>query len=346
LTSFFGDKIFYGWAVVFAGLVISIMGIGSRYCFGVFLKPLEADFGVSRISSSGIFSLYMLLSSFIAVLGGWALDRYGPRKVVLLMATFSGLSFILTSLTSAPWQLFITYSLILSLGTGPTYGLSNSTSARWFVKKRGLVIAITSSGGGAGAIILAPFAAYLVSQFGWRTAFIIFGCILFIVMAASGAVMKKDPADIGQLPDGDEISRPPQTASETDRPATTLNFSLSQACRMHQLWFLGFNWVFLSLSLHMVFVHIVPYAMDAGLSAMDASLVISLIGVANIPGRLVVGIFIRPHLRFPVGRGRYCHHRIYWRYFRDAQSWRHHGGHVGCLGNRGSDRPCRGGIRL
>jgi len=71
--SFLKDKIFYGWLIVAAGFLIGFIGMGTRYSYGVFLKSLEMDFGMSRAATSGIFSIYMLLCCLIAVAGGWAI---------------------------------------------------------------------------------------------------------------------------------------------------------------------------------------------------------------------------------------------------------------------------------
>ena len=148
---------FYGWVIVGSGFVMSVIGIGSRYCYGVFLQSLEVEFGITRMATSSIFSIYMLLCSMVAIFGGWAMDRYGPKRVGIFMATFTGLSFFLTSQASSAWQLFITYSLLFSLGNGAMYTIVNSTVSKWFVKKRGLVVGITSSGGVVGTFVMAPF---------------------------------------------------------------------------------------------------------------------------------------------------------------------------------------------
>jgi len=122
-------------------------------------------FGITRGAVSGVFSVYMLLCCLLAILGGWAMDRYGPRKVGVFMGTLTGLSFLLTSLAWAPWQLLITYSLLLALGTGPLYAVVNATTSRWFVKKRGLAVGFTSAGGGVGTIFIAPFSTFLILSF-------------------------------------------------------------------------------------------------------------------------------------------------------------------------------------
>ena len=76
------QRIFYGWVIAVTGLVISLIGLGARYSFGVFFKSLEAEFALTRGATSSIFSIYMLLCCVFAILGGWALDKYGPKKYV------------------------------------------------------------------------------------------------------------------------------------------------------------------------------------------------------------------------------------------------------------------------
>ncbi len=289
IFSFLKDRLFYGWIIIAAGLLIALIGLGTRYSFGVFLKSIESEFGVSRGATSGIFSAYMLFCGLLSILGGWALDRYGPRKVAFVMASFTGLSLLLTSQAKAAWQLFITYGLLLSLGTGPVYTVVNSTASRWFRKKRGFAVGITSSGGGVGAIILAPFASYLVSSFDWRTAFVVLGLVSWIVMASMSLLLIKDPIDMGLWPDGVK-SEPLQTGTQTkESKAGPADYTVVQASKMSPFWLLGLTWVFISLSLHLIFVHAVPYAVDMGISPMDAAVMLSLIGAANIVGRLVIG---------------------------------------------------------
>ncbi len=283
------NKIFYGWIVIGAGFLFSVIGIGMRYSFGVFIKSIEMDFFLSRAATSSIFSIYMLLCSLMAILGGWAMDRYGPRRIGVFMGMFTGLSLLLTSLAHSSWHLFITYSLLLALGTGPIYGIVNTTASRWFVKKRGFVVGITSSGGGVGAIVFAPFATYLISGFDWRVAFIVLGLISLVGIVAISLFLVRDPADMGLLPDGVIAVPRQETPLRKNRENQSPDISLGQACRMSQFWLLGFIWLFLSLSLHMIFVHIVPYAVGMGISPMNAAYIISLMGIANIPGRLVIG---------------------------------------------------------
>ena len=289
IRSFLKNRFFYGWLIVGAGFLISCMGFGARYSFGIFLKSLEADFGVSRGATSSIFSVYMLICSFVTILGGWASDRYGPRKVGLFMGTFTGLSLLMTSLTTDVWQLFITYSLLLSLGTGAIYTVVNTTSSRWFVRKRGLVVGITSSGGGLGIIAVAPLATFLISNFAWRTAFIVLGLLSWSLMAASSLILRKEPSDMGLFPDGIKPDPSQADIRKSEGGVKPGDLTLRKAFHMSHFWMIGAIWVLMSLSLHMILVHLVPHTVDMGISAMDAAFLLSLIGFFNILGRLVIG---------------------------------------------------------
>ena len=130
--------------------------MGIRLSFGVFFKSIEIEFSLTRAETAGIFSSYMVLCSISSVLGGLVLDRYGPRLVSISIGFFTGASLLLTSRVSSPWQLFISYSLLLSLGTGAVFAVVTSTVSRWFVKNRGFALGIAQSGGPLGAVAIAP----------------------------------------------------------------------------------------------------------------------------------------------------------------------------------------------
>ena len=285
------DRLFYGWVVVIACLIIATVIYGINYSFGVFLKPLESEFGLTRGAISGVFSVYMLFGCVFGILGGWALDRYGPRVVALFMGLFTGLSLLLTSQANAPWQLFITYGLLLPLGTGATYMVIMATTSRWFDKKRGLALGIASSGAGLGTLLIAPFATYLITTVGWRTAYIIVGLIAWLVMIPLSRLLKKDPAEIGALPDGIKSVSSEGGAEKPGREdsAQLGGFSLRQASKTGSFWLLGAIWLLYSFCYLLVLTHIVPHATDIGIPAMEAAFILSLIGGSNIAGRLLMG---------------------------------------------------------
>jgi len=110
--------IFYGWKIVNSLFWMNAILMGSVFIFGVFFKSLETEFNMSRTTTSLIVSVYMIAMAGVAILAGWALDHYGPKRIVLIMAFLNGLGLLLTSRVFATWQFFISYSLLLALGSG------------------------------------------------------------------------------------------------------------------------------------------------------------------------------------------------------------------------------------
>ncbi len=283
------DKVFYGWVVIIASLIVGLASFGMRYSFGVFFKSIESDFELTRTAISSIFSAHMVVASVCSVLGGWALDKYGPRKVTFLMGMFTGLSLLLTSQAGTPWHLYMSYSFLLAFGTGPVFTVVNSTVSRWFVKRRGFALGISGAGSAAGTFVMAPFASYLIATFDWRMAFIILAVVSWCVVASMSALLKKDPGEMGLLPDGVKPEVAELQSEDKGRRIQPIGLSLPEAIRTGNFWFLGFTWLLLSLSVHLILTHIVPHAIDLGIAPIDAAVILSLVGGTSIVGRVAVG---------------------------------------------------------
>jgi len=284
----FRDKLFYGWVVVIAFFIIGITLYGIHFSFGVFFKSIESEFNLTRAATSAILSANMLLAGVFSFFAGWALDRYGPKVVVLLMGIFTGLSLVLTSQVNALWQIFLTYSLLLAMGTGPLYVVPMSAVSRWFDKKRGLALGLSSLGIGLGMVIMAPFATYLITNFDWHTAYLIIGLIAWLVVVPLSRLLRKNPCEIGALPDGLKSYR--QEVKSKESNIQLINSSLWQVFRTRSFWLLVSTWFLFASCLFLVLTHLVPHVTDIGFSAGEAAVVLSLIGIASIPGRLVMGI--------------------------------------------------------
>ena len=103
-------RFYYGWIVLAACVIIIITNAGTRISLGVFFKFLEEDFGWTRAITSGVFSLVNLLTFIFAIIGGWLLDRYGPKIVFTAMGLTTTLSLLLTSRARALAPFYLSYS--------------------------------------------------------------------------------------------------------------------------------------------------------------------------------------------------------------------------------------------
>jgi MFS family permease len=280
-------QFYYGWVIAVVCMILMANTYGLRFSFGVFFKSLEQDFGWTRALTSGVFSVYMLLGCLFAILGGWIADRYGAKIVFIVMAFFTFLGLSLTSQANSLWNFFLSYSLLVGIGTGPNYVVATSIVTRWFSKKRGVALAVVTSGVGLGSIVMAPLAAYLIENYGWRLSFVILGFIALIIMITCSLFFKKVPSENTALSeDNNHGVAKPSERQQKEAEA----FSLFQALRTRNFWTIVAIWVFYSFCLFTVMTHLVPYATDSGITPMDAASVLGVLGLASVPSRILMGI--------------------------------------------------------
>ncbi|MCD6299895.1 MAG: MFS transporter [Dehalococcoidales bacterium] len=280
-------RLFYGWVVVIALFIIQATLYGVSSSFGLFFKSIESEFNLTRTATSAITSTSLMFGGMFAFWGGWALDKYSPRLVLSLMGLFTGLSLVLTSQTNSLWQLFITYSLLVAMGTGAMYVAPTSTITRWFDKKRGTALGIAGAGFGSGILVMVPIATYLIVTFNWRIAYMVIGIVAWLVVIPLSQLLRKDPQEIGALPDGANPSSKDTDAKADDNQSADL--SLLQTFRTRSFWFISFSWLLLASNLLLVLTHLVPHATDIGFSPAESATLLSLIGGTSIASRVLVG---------------------------------------------------------
>ena len=142
---------------------------------------------------------------------------------------------------------------------------------------------IVLSGIGAGIIIMPPVANQLISGYGWRTSYIITGIITLVLVIVAAQFLKRDPGQTGQLPYGvDEVKA--ESLDSGDR-----GFSLQETIRTRRFWMLCTLFFCFGFGIHTMLVHIVPHAIDIGISAVSAASILSVIGGLSIAGRIGMG---------------------------------------------------------
>ena len=265
--------------------MITIITFGVQYSFGVFFDPLQSEFNWTRAQISGVFSVYMLLHCILAFFAGWATDKFGPKKVVTSGGAFVGVGLLLTSQVSAPWQLYITYSLMLSIGASIAWTPLMTTTSRWFTQKRGLASGIVASGVGLGTVILSPLSSWLISAYGWSTSYFILGVASLVIILLPAQLLKREPKEMGLLPYGetDSISKSSQVPSEIE------GLTMQQALRTKNLWLIYVSYFFYAICIFIPMGHVVKHAQDVGIDPLVAATFLSVIGGSSIVGRMVMG---------------------------------------------------------
>jgi MFS family permease len=298
-------KIFYGWWIVLATNIICMLGYGTwLYSFGVFFKPMSAEFGWTRAMTAGAYSLRSIEGGIASPIVGWAVDKYGSRIVIIVGALISGLSFAMMPLVNSLLGFYLVYGIALSAGMSAMLYLPAWTVvAKWFKRRLSLAMALLAVGAGLGGLVCAPLAAVLISRFGWRFAFVILGVLIWVVALPLALVVRDDPREMGLWPDGDTPgdgnaegkAATAEGGGEGPVAAPARDYTLKEALRSTPFWMLALSFFFFGVAHSTVTVHTVPALTDVGIPVEQAALSIGMLTLVSIIGRLGFG-FLGDHL--------------------------------------------------
>jgi len=277
-------RVFYGYILVAAAVAIQIVAWGIHNTYGVFFNPLLDEFGWSRATISGAMSLSSIMVGLGAILLGNLNDRFGPRILMTFCGILAGLGYLLMSQVHSVWQLYLFHGAIVGIGVSGTDVVLLSTTAKWFIKRRGMMSGIVKMGTGVGMVIAPLVSVWLISVYGWRTSYVIIGIALAICVVLCAQLLRRDPAQMQQLPDGEETGNTAYTGP------IEVGLSLRQVTHTRQFWMLCFAYLTIFFCAGTVLIHIAPHVVDLGFSASFAATIIAMIGGASIIGRFVMGL--------------------------------------------------------
>jgi MFS family permease len=273
---------FYGYVIVMLSFVVSLLTWGMYGSFGVFFSPISSEFGWSRAIISGGTSLSFFLIGLFSIFTGRLTDRFGPRGLVIIYGLILGAGYILLARVSTLWQFYLIYGLAIGLGTSVADASLLPTTARWFVKNRGIMSGVVKAGTGAGIFIIPLISTWIIVSHDWRYAYSIMGVVIAVGIVTCGLFLRHDPVDKGLLPYG--ISENESAKSKVNR-----DFTLKQALRTKQMWIACGIYFVVWYCTQTIMIHIVPHSLDLKLSVAAAAAIISAIGVSSMVGRLAIG---------------------------------------------------------
>ncbi len=291
-------KLFYGWIIAIC-CFFSAQTYGFFFSLGVFFKPLQGEFGWGAGIISTIHSLHLVVLVVSMPILGRMADRYGAKRMFAVSAVFMGLGFFLCGTVKELWHFYLFY-LIASLGVGAATALPTSIVQKWFTKKKGLALGIASSGIGAGPLVAAPLAQYLISHYGWRASYFIIGGFVWIVLTIVALAMVDKPEDMGLRPLGEEEFN---TSVHVDRQKgqdpiegepcrqNRTGWTARDAIRTKTFFLLGIIWLLCAVPIHLIMIHIVPFAINEGIPGGTAAAGLGFIGGISMVGRLLGGAF-------------------------------------------------------
>src|SRR5262245_37615962 len=289
-------RIFHGWWIVATAFVCHAVNVGLMfYAWSVFLTPLASEFGGRAAVALG-YSFTQFAAAAYGLVVGRIVDRRGARPVQTLGACAMALGFFLLSQVRSLPALYACLAGPVALGSTCIGALPNNAAvARWFVVRRGRALGIATAGISAGGIVLAPLAQYLIAHVGWRRAYeVLAALVLIVVLPPVLAFMRRDPADLGLVPDGE----PPASRDRAQASLALVARELEQsvrpdvAVRQASFWLLAVAFGLTMAGLAGVLLYQIPLLVDRGMPATRASLVLGATAAMGVIGKLGFGALL------------------------------------------------------
>ena len=268
-----------GWKVVLAGF-FGVMGSFAAvvpYTFGLFLKPLSADFGWRREAISAGFSIAALTVAAASPVLGLLLDRLGPRRIVFpCIAIFCGGYLSLAWLTPRLIHFYLAFFLIGLVGNGTAYlGYSRAIST-WFIRRRGLALSVMLAGGSCGAMLLPVIAQAAITHYGWRTAYAALGLFAFVLGVPFAALFLREKPGV----------------EECTPNSARAGGSIRGALSGRVFWIIAVTVWLYATSLNGALAHLSALLTDRGVSSQGSAYAVSIIGATALVGRILTGVFL------------------------------------------------------
>ena len=254
-----------GWRNVAAAFASMATVFGVAYSFGAFFDPMADEFSAGRSATSLVFSITAALYFTLGLVSGRAVDRWGPRPVLLVAAAAMGTGLLLTSLVDRLWVGYLTYGLGVGIGVACGYVPMVAVVGGWFVRRRSLALGLAVSGIGVGTLVVAPLAAALIDDMGWRSTYRWFALASVVSLVACSFVATAPPRH--------EVAGDVAPAEARDPAFVVLYVS----------------GLLVSLALFLVFIFLTPFAEDQGIGEVAAASLVGVVGAASVVGRLLLG---------------------------------------------------------
>jgi MFS family permease len=263
-----------GWRVTLAAACCVFVSFASLlvYTFGVFLKPLTAEFGWTRQSASAAFGIAALSVAACSPLLGLLLDRYPARRIIIPCIAVFGCAFASISLmTPHLWHLYAVFLVLGIVGNGTAHLAYSRALTTWFKERRGTAFALLMSGGAIGAIVLPPVAEALIQGAGWRNAAAILGAMVLAIGLPLGLRVKE------------------RTGFAKVQQNTAQGATVAEALRSRIFWIVVTVLFCASISQNGAITHLPALLTDRGIPPAGAALAASVMGGAILAGRLITG---------------------------------------------------------
>jgi MFS family permease len=291
-AAFARRNIHYGWMMVGVTFLTALISAGTVGAPGVFIVPLQHEFGWTTAEISSALSIRFILFGLMAPFAAALLNRYGLRNVTLTAQLIVVLALLASLAMTKVWHLMLLWGVLIGIGTGMTaLVLGTTVATRWFAARRGLVVGILTASVATGQLVFLPLLASLTERFGWRIALALVCAMLGVAALAVLLVMRDRPSDVGLRPFGDAGTQPLPAPSPNNVPIVAAALgTLRDASKLPVFWILFATFFICGASTNgLIQVHLIPMCLDFGIPQVQAASLLAAMGVFDFFGTIVSG---------------------------------------------------------
>ncbi len=280
-------RVFYGWVmVVLAGFTLFFSGPGQTFSVSVFIDSYINDFGWTRSTVSGMYSIGTLMAGMIMGVVGRLFDKYGHRKMGVAVAILFGFALLYMSTVSTVSMLLFGFFLIRLLGQGSMSLIGTTLVPQWFIKKKGRAISIVSVFGAISLATIPPINIWIIQNFSWQTGWRVWAVVMWIVVTPTiYFFIRTRPEDIGLSPDNEThvlIDGGIGVAEE-------VSWTLKEAVRTRAFWMILYSVIIPSAIITGCIFHQISILGQAGLTPEKVALISGITSIIRLPLVLVAG---------------------------------------------------------
>ncbi len=287
-----GRNLHYGWVVAATTFLTMLATAGAMGSAGVMIQPLHEEFGWDIADISTAMAVRLVLFGLLGPFAAAFMNHFGIRQVVAtaLALIMGGIvaSFFMTEV----WQLLVLWGLVIGVGTGMTALVLGATvAARWFSRRRGLVVGLMTASSATGQLVFLPLLAALTEAYGWRAALTLAVAVIAAAMVLVLLLMRDHPADLGLPAYGETaVVRPPKQDHNLRATLLAPLVTLKSVSGNAVFWVLFGTFFVCGLSTNgLIQTHWISICGDFGMAAVTAAGTLAVIGVFDFFGTVFAG---------------------------------------------------------
>ncbi|MCB1549555.1 MAG: MFS transporter [Hyphomicrobiaceae bacterium] len=291
---------FYGWVIVAVAFVTLGLGANARTAFSLLFPPILKEFGWDRAMTASVFSAGFISSALYAPLVGYALDRFGPQRVMPFGAALVAAGLVLTTYATQPWHFYLSLGgLVVGASSLLAYNAHFVFLPSWFERRRGLALGVACAGVGATSILLFPWFQATIDGIGWRAGCLTLAALMIgLVLPLNLAFPLRRPGDIGLPPDGRAPAHDAASATAASATPPARQWTWRSAVLTPAFWYVSGACAMGLFAWYGILVHQTKYLLDLGFGSRLAAYALGLVPLFAVTGQIGLG-----HLSDRIGRG-------------------------------------------